>query len=112
MPFPCPTPTPPWKFAGLCWTFGAQRRHGEISPSVARGEKLYFQPMFLYSTYSETSRESKNGQKWAFSKIAQNGYPILEHYLAELPCVLVGSTLHMHLESPGFNSLGGVKYVP
>ena len=70
----------------------------------AQGKKLYFHPMCLYSTYSDFSGESKNGQKWAFSKIAQNGYPIPENYVAELASVLVGGTLHFRLESPGFNS--------
>ena len=83
-----------------------QRGGEEISLDVAEAKKLGFHPMCLYSIHSEFPGEFNDGHKWAFFQLAQNRYRIPEQWLAEMATFLVGSTLDLHLKSPGFNCWG------
>ena len=75
---------------------------------VAKGENV-FSPHVSYSIFSEFFRRI---QKWAKTRTfqsAQNQYPIFEHQVPEMAAAVVGGTLHLQLESRGFNSRGGQK---
>ena len=42
-------------------------------------------------------------------QLAPNQYPISEHYFPKMATTLVGGTLHLQLEIPGFNYQGWQK---
>ena len=81
-----------------------QRRRKQIFPDVAKGKKLCFHSMCLYSIHSEFSGEINNGQKWVFFQSARNKYPTSEQSFSEMATTLVGGTLYRQTEGPWFNS--------
>ena len=91
---PPPPPPPTLEFGTKVPDHRRQRRRNQILPDVAKGKKLCFHPMCLYSTYSEFSGEINNGQKWVFFQSARNKYPTSEPSLSEMATTLVGGTLY------------------
>ena len=70
------------------------RHQKQILPNVAKGKKLCFHPMCMYSIYSEFSREINNGPKWVFFQSAQHKYPTPEKSFLEVATTQVGGTPH------------------
>ena len=76
----------------------------QILPDVAKGKRLCFHPMCLFSIYSEISGEINTGQKWVFFQSARNKYLTSEQSFSKMATTLVDGTLYSQTEGPWFNS--------
>ena len=65
---------------------------------------MCFHPMCFSSTYSEFSGNSIMDKNGHFSR--QPKIIIPSYGSSEMPSILVGGTLHLHLQGLGFNSRG------
>ena len=90
-PTPPPHPPPPpttLEIGTKVPNHWRQRRRQHIFPDVAKGKKLCFHPVCLYSIYSELSAEINNGQKWVFFQSARNKYPTSEQGVSEMAAMV------------------------
>ena len=70
---------------------------------MAKGTKICFHPMCLYSIYLEFVGEFNNGQKLAFSELVQNLYFISEHRCSVMVSAIVGGTMQLKWKVLGSN---------